>query len=328
RLQELNDTIEAQKRIAALSETSAEAAVLRTKSALDFAKKRLNWTTVTASMSGTVTNLDIEAGEIITSGRSAFSSGPPIMTIADLSKMIVRVPINEVDMGQIRIGQRAEITVSAFPGKKFPGLIYQIAPSGLVSENVVRFQVEIEVVGSPPELLPGMTADVDIFVVDRPDALQAPIEAVLEDDAVGIFVAVPDTEMAQLNQGETVKVETRLGKQVNARLSSVSNPVRLTLLDDTKSWRPGPVEFSIVTSAGGRIASLSGNVTQTKSYYVEVPDGEPTPEGPPKANKVTVDVGVKNEGFYEVLSGVSPGTKVLVRPPRADANPFGRPGGR
>ncbi|GIX07423.1 MAG: hypothetical protein KatS3mg115_1826 [Candidatus Poribacteria bacterium] len=260
RLKEIQETMDAEIRMAEHSVKSAEASLLRAESALETARQRLEWTVVRAPMSGTVTTLDIEVGEIITSGRSAFSSGPALMTIADLSRMIVRVPINEVDMGQVAVGQRAEIAPSAFPEKKFPGRVRAIAPSGQISENIVRFQVEVEVLGNPQELMPGMSADVDIYTVEKERALQVPIEAVQEERSFAILIELEPEEQQGLSVGQQVEIETRLGRKVPARVSAVGKPVRLTLLGDPRGWRPGPVDFSLTLPDGRALRSLSGRV--------------------------------------------------------------------
>ena len=78
--------------------------------------ERYEWTTVIAPMAGTITRLTVEEGEIITSGRSAFSRGDAIMRIADLDQMIVRTQINQVEIGKIKEDQRAEISVDSYPG--------------------------------------------------------------------------------------------------------------------------------------------------------------------------------------------------------------------
>ena len=362
RLQETQDTIDGQKKVAELSETSAQASVLRNQSSLETARQRQGWTIITSPIAGTVTNLVVEQGEIVTSGRSAFSQSPPLMNVDDLSQMIVRVPVNEVDMGQMAEGHRAEITVSAYPRRKFQGRVRQIAPSGSSSDNVVRFEVEVEVIGSPKELLPGMTADVDIFVVDRQDVLQIALEAVNEEDSFGVLVDLKPEERSKLSIGDDVKVETRMGKQVDARVQTVEEPVSLALRGQTRGWRAGPVEFSLVLADGQSLTSLAGRITQMKSYYVEVAgaggaaaEGGGAPaagggggpggargegggrpggggggggRGGPSAagggKRTPIEIGMKNEAFYEIVSGITAGTKVLIRPPRASQNPFGR----
>ncbi len=352
RLRDTQDTIDAQKKVAELSETSAQASVLRNSSSLETAKQRQGWTVLTSPISGTVTNLVVEQGEIVTSGRSAFSQSPAMMNVDDLSQMIVRVPVNEVDMGQMQEGHRAEISLSAYPRKKFQGRVRQIAPSGSSSDNVVRFEVEVEVIGSPKELLPGMTADVDIFVVDRQDVLQVPLEAVNEADSFGILVSLKPEERSKLSVGDDVKVETRMGKQVDARVQSVDEPVALALRGQTRGWRAGPVEFALVLPSGDSLTSLAGRISQTKSYYVEVAGaggGAPSEGGEPRGGgggrpggggpggggrpggagggggtRTPVEVGMKNEAFYEILSGITAGTQVLIQPPQRASGGFGR----
>ena len=93
------------------------------------------------------------------------------MTIADLSKMVVKTFINEVDMERLRLDQEAEIKVDAFPKKKYKGRVAEISPSGEERDNIITFEVMVEVVGSPSELMPGMSADVDIITYKEKNVL-------------------------------------------------------------------------------------------------------------------------------------------------------------
>ncbi len=164
RYEQLLTSIDAEKEISVYSQTNAQAAYLRAQSNLNNAEERLAWTTIRAPISGTVTQLNVKAGEIITSGRSAFSQSPVLMTVSDLSKIVVRLYVNEVDIGKIKVGQRAEIRASAYPDMGFAGEIVSIAKSGQQSRNLVSFEVMVMLTDSPEELMPGMTADVDIIV--------------------------------------------------------------------------------------------------------------------------------------------------------------------
>ena len=103
------------------AKVGAEASRLEAESRLKSQEERYDWTTVTAPIAGTITRLIVEEGEIITSGRSAFSRGDPIMRIADLDQMIVRTQINQVEIGKIQLEQRAEISVDSYPNRIFPG---------------------------------------------------------------------------------------------------------------------------------------------------------------------------------------------------------------
>ncbi len=178
RLTQLEDNIDDEKAISGFSLESAKANLLRAQSTLNNQKERLEWTTILAPMSGIVINLQVEEGEIVTSGRSAFSQSPPIMAIVDLSQMVVKTFINEVDMEKLTLGQKAEIQLRAYPNRTYSGEVREISPSGQARDNIIYFEVLIAVLGSPKELRPGMTADVDIVVVERQNALLLPIVAV------------------------------------------------------------------------------------------------------------------------------------------------------
>ena len=110
RLQQLEETTEEEKELTRHAKVGAEASLLQAQSQLDSQQERYEWTTVIAPMSGTITRITVEEGEIITSGRSAFSRGDAIMRIADLDQMIVRTQINQVEIGKIKQDQRAEIS--------------------------------------------------------------------------------------------------------------------------------------------------------------------------------------------------------------------------
>jgi HlyD family secretion protein len=105
--------------------------------------------TVTAPISGVVISLNVEQGEMITSGTQAYGGGGTVlMTIADLSKMIVKTDVNEVDVGKIRVGQSAQIGFDAIRGKVYDGVVKTIAPAGTIDGNIVVFPIEVEIIGS------------------------------------------------------------------------------------------------------------------------------------------------------------------------------------
>ena len=105
--------------------------------------------TVTSPISGVVISLNVEQGEMITSGTQAYGGGGTVlMTIADLSKMIVKTNVNEVDVGKIRVGQSAQIGFDAIRGRVYSGVVKRIAPAGTVEGNIVVFPIEVEIIGS------------------------------------------------------------------------------------------------------------------------------------------------------------------------------------
>ncbi len=118
----------------------------------DLASKTLDNIIVRSPISGVVINLNVEEGEMITSGTQAFGGGgTTIMAIADLSKMIVKVDINEVDIGKVKVGQPVQIGFDALKGKVYYGRVKKIAPAGTVKQNIVVYPVEVEILSSAPQ---------------------------------------------------------------------------------------------------------------------------------------------------------------------------------
>lgn len=305
------------------AEVSAQAAYHRAKSLLENAKEQLEWTTIKAPMSGTVTQLNVEEGEIVISGRSAFSSVPPIMTIGDLSKMIVKTWINQIDISKVKLGQKAEIKVDAYPDKKFSGRVSKIAPSGQLRENVIKFEVEIEVVGSPEELHPGMTADVNIIVVNRDNVLQLPIEAVIDEKVITVKATVPEEQLSKLEVDKEVEVENLAGKRFKGKVGRIDNSkerenVEILLGKKTQGLRPGPTEISIVLSEDEKIKHLQANVESEEKHFVMLLEETDKSEAEKekvkhKGKKVRVEVGDRNNHNVEIKSGIKEDDRVIVK---------------
>src|SRR5258706_1124033 len=139
----------------------AQATVTQLQNQLEEVQVRQGDTTLKATMAGIVTKRYIERGELVTSAVSSFSSGTPVLQIADLSHMLVKMSVNEVDVQKIHIGLPAEITIDAARGAVVNGHVTRVAPAALGAatpsqdgqspggggggNSVVRFAVEISV---------------------------------------------------------------------------------------------------------------------------------------------------------------------------------------
>ncbi len=136
--------------------------------------------TLTSSINGMVTSVNVEKGEKITSGTQAIGGGgTAIMTVADLSEMIVKASINEVDVGKLKKGQRVGIGFDAIKGKVYQGKVRRISPSGTEEENLVVYPVEVEILDSDERIRPGMTADLDIIIAEAENVICIPKHAVI-----------------------------------------------------------------------------------------------------------------------------------------------------
>lgn len=157
-----------------LALTNYELSVAQEKSAqanLDRAKTNLDYSIITSPIDGVVISRDVDVGQTVAASLQA----PTLFTIAqDLTRMQVNTSIDEADIGKIKEGQEALFTVDAYPEKSFNGTVKQIRLSPEIVQNVVSYDVIIEV--SNPKLLlkPGMTANVTILVDQRENVLKVP----------------------------------------------------------------------------------------------------------------------------------------------------------
>lgn len=133
---------------------------------------------ISSPIAGTVISLEVEPGEIITSGTSTVGGGTTLVKIADLTQMLVVAKINEVNIVQVRLGQPVEMTIDAVPDKKYRAEVVQISPQGERVNNVVTYPVTMKILDPDPSLKPGMTANVDIITAVTREALYVPVEAV------------------------------------------------------------------------------------------------------------------------------------------------------
>jgi HlyD family secretion protein len=142
---------------------------------------------IVSPASGSVILVDVEEGEIVTSGAVSYTSGTTLMTVADLSRMQIKAGVNEVDVGKIRFGQDVVIDVDAYPNVKYHGVISHIAPAARDEQGVKIFDVEIDITNSDERIRPGMTANIEIQGDHREGVLTVPIEATFKKD--GRYVA-------------------------------------------------------------------------------------------------------------------------------------------
>ena len=144
----------------------------------------LNKTRVTAPMTGIVVRRAVEEGEVAVIG-TMNNPGTVLLTVADLSVMEAELEVDETDIGTIELGQKATVTVDAFPGKKFPGVVTEIGNSPIVSETgaasqeATDFKVTITLDRPGVSLRPGLTADGEIVTATRETALTVPIQSLV-----------------------------------------------------------------------------------------------------------------------------------------------------
>lgn len=158
--------------------TSADAisAMVGSRTNLDLARQKLEDATVRAPIPGTIVSRPITSGTIITSATSP-NGGTTLMTVADLGRVRMQVTIDEVEMANVRIGERATVAVDAFPDHAFDGVVEKIEPQAIVTQGVTFFPVMVSISNKEGLLMPGMNGEVTINAGDLSKVLQIPIDA-------------------------------------------------------------------------------------------------------------------------------------------------------
>lgn len=159
---------------AVLNVANAKAEVVRAEVAVENAQISMDDTDVLAPITGTIITKNVERGQVISSPTSDVGGGSVLLTMADLNLVQVRTLVDEVDIGKIRAGLRATVTVNAYPNQPFEGQVLKIEPQAETVQNVTMFPVIIRVENRQGLLKPGMNADVQMHVGQRDNVLAIP----------------------------------------------------------------------------------------------------------------------------------------------------------
>jgi HlyD family secretion protein len=154
--------------------------IRRTRAALDQGEKDLRETVFTASMDGVVTALNVEVGENVITG-TMNNPGTVILTLADLSAMEVEAEVDETDIINVEVGQKARVLVDAMPDTTLGGVVTRVGQSGLnrggAQQEATNYEVAVLLESPPQNLRSGMNADVEILTGKRENVLAVPLQA-------------------------------------------------------------------------------------------------------------------------------------------------------
>jgi HlyD family secretion protein len=171
----------------------ARADVQQSQARVAAARASVTRTVLRAPFAGVIAKVTGELGEFTTPSPPGIPT-PPAIDLIDDSCLYITAPIDEVDVARVRIGQPAYITIDAMPGRRSPGRVRRVAPYVLDLEKQAR-TVDVEVEFTNPEdvkaLLVGYSADVEVILDVRDNALRVPTQALLEGNRVLVFPANP-----------------------------------------------------------------------------------------------------------------------------------------
>ncbi len=275
--QEALEQAETQRAVAIANLESAERQVDQARAALREAQDLLRKTTIIAPMSGRITRLAVEEGEVAVPGTFSRETGL-LMTISDLSVIQVTIEVDETDVVRIHLGDSADVAIDAFPDTTFTGHVTKIsnssirgaqATSGLGTDQAVDFEVEVTLDNPPPGVRPDLSATARIITDTRAGVLSVPIIAL----TVREPEAISDTNPAG-----------RRGRRSEARATE----------------RP----------AAGRDTAAARRKREIEGLFVV----DTTTH---QAKFRAVRVGIAGDEYFEVLDGVREGETIVAGPYQA-----------
>jgi len=253
----------------------SKATLKNSQAQYDKAIVNLNYATIYSPIDGVVMNRAVDEGQTV----AASFNTPEIFTIAkDLTQMQVEADIDESDIGKVKEGQRVEFDVDAFPDEKFIGTVIQIRLSPVETSNVITYTVIINAPNPDQKLLPGMTANIVIYVEETKDVLIIPYKAV-KFTPDSDFLAKSENEMipsgGQLKNGEGGNVPSipqgsgsmpasglqgiptgQMPEGANTMTGNMSSNIARVWIKDDNGIHPVPVKLG--SNDGDNVAVLSG----------------------------------------------------------------------
>jgi HlyD family secretion protein len=207
------------------------------RAAYNRAEVSLQYTNIVSPIDGVVISRNVDVGQTVAASLQA----PILFLIAnDLSKIQVEATIGEVDIGKVKVGQEVSFYVDAYPDEKFSGRIGQVRLQPITLQNVVSYEVIIDVVNEENKLLPGMTANISIIVDTRSDVLKVP-------------------NMALRYQPSLSKSQYQTYVQLYGDRFDLKNTAMVWTLDETSELLPIPVQPGITD---GQFTEVNGEKLQ------------------------------------------------------------------
>ncbi len=148
-----------------------EATIQQRQAALDAAQVNLDYTDIISPVEGTVVSRNVTMGQTVA---ASFQTPTLFLIATDLTRMEVDTNVSESDIGGIRSGQKSTFTVDAFPKRTFHGAVGQVRQSPQTVQNVVTYDVVVNVDNTDLALKPGMTAAVRLVVDQHNDVIRVP----------------------------------------------------------------------------------------------------------------------------------------------------------
>jgi HlyD family secretion protein len=261
---------------------NAQAQVEQAQAALNLSEINLQHTTIRSPIDGVVVSRDVNVGQTVAASLSA----PTLFTIAqDLTQMQVIANIDQADIGLVEQAKNASFTVDAFPGDEFKGAIQQMRLNPQNVQNVVTYNVVIDVANPEQKLKPGMTANLTITIDERNNVVKVPNSALR---------FTPQATSGQSGQNANAARGGQGARRNSGQQGADANSANA---NSTNANSPAGGNAQGAGARGGNFASPTAPVLagQTRRVWVLGADGKLQPR--------RIKVGLSDGSSTEVVEG-------------------------
>ncbi len=179
------------------------------------AAKNLNYAEIYSPIDGIVISREVEVGQTVVSNMNVAN----LYTIADLDNMQVIGKVDEADIGQVKTGQEVTFSVDAYPDELFTGKVTQVRLNPTTESNVVTYEVVVAAPNPDHKLIPGLTANLTIYVLREKNVLLLPNAAFkFQPEDHTDIEGLPQADMATYNQNKSMPGERNVWIVDNNRL--------------------------------------------------------------------------------------------------------------
>lgn len=340
---------------------AAQARVTQSRASLRSQQVDLGRTTIVSPIDGIVVDRKVEPGNTVAASLQA----PVLFTIAqDLSKVEVKISVDEADVGQLQEGQMVRFTVDAFPEDTFEGVVTQVRKQPTTDQNVVSYTVIAEANNPQRKLLPGMTANADIIIDTKRNVLKVPAQALRwsppsegrsANRSAGNVMAGPasgagggvrqggggmggriveqlDLDAKQQKAWAPIQADLRTKLQA-ARASAAGNPAAMReAVAKTMNEALSKLEPLLRPDQKAKLAALRATMAQGRGRTGGLRAGTVYVLRDKKPVPISVRVGATDGSYTEIVSReLKPGDQVIVgggpRPKAQVGAPMGGPPG-
>lgn len=254
------DTARATLEKAQAAESAARAGVTEAQATLSTDRTNLGKASIRSPIDGVILTRAVEPGSAVAASLQAVT----LFTLAeDLAHLKLSVNVDEADVGQVQLGQRASFSVSAWPGRKYPATITRVAFGSTTTDNVVTYTTQLGVENPDLSLRPGMTASANIAATERRGVLLVPNTA----------LSFAPTSAAAAGASGSSSIVSRLmprvpgaGTPKRAGTSNRGGPRQIWVLT---GGQPTPMPVTVGLS-NGRVTEVSGmGVTEGLAVITE-----------------------------------------------------------